>query len=1062
MKSTATYHHALKGLALGIAFLAAAEHSRATPYASGVTNNSGTIQFILNESADNVYVLFDNSTVSNNLGAAALSKGLQTFSLGAYTNYSINVFKVGAGSPTQISVDTSNTVKFNAPRGVAVNANPKDRHFGLIYGANSTAGGSGLAAKARGIYIFNADTSDAYGRGATASGAVFNSGSANSPYRLGIGPDQTVYAGDFSTVAATVWKFDPDVIAPATWTNVLGIIGETAGIAAGYHGDISGAPCVSGSLATGDLVLYTADAALPPLYNAINKYVIGAGPIPYSNAPVQQSCIGLCGIAELNTDMALAPDGKLFGIINRANTAFDVASVIVYAPDGTTKLWDSITGPGGAYFTGPDVCLDGRSISVSPNGKWMAVMHTDNHITVMRLTNGVPDSASLFTIPNLSIVGNGRQIAWDAAENIYTVSSGQGLLRVISLGATTTAITSNDSTGTNGTFSLTTPATAVSVTATTPDASQSGPTPGVFTVTRSSAVPADLTQPLTVGFTLGGTATNGTYTVSGATTTNITFAANQTSTNITITPVNDGQSRPTTTVIITLKGGGNYSAEPPVTATINIINIGPQYVFISGVSAASMYKAYSNDYVSFVLTRWGDTNATSYNVANYNYSGTAVLNTDYLGANPIAINPGEVLVTNIIPRTAIPPSGVYTGNRTITVGLGAGAGFTPGTNTATMTLVDNANPVVPVLWSDPLTSAADASHWAITYGTGDPTNSSANYNVDFGYDLTTDPSGTHGIISLPPSGATTALRITCNKLVNPGAAGGVNVYYTNQAFSGNYAVRFNMNLIEGGNLTYATEGVLFGINHTTTQSNWWYGSGPITADTWGSDGIWYWVSADPGGAGPGDFLEFTGAGGTNGNAGWTQVGSQVHTPYDFVFKVPELFTTQEGTPLRSGVPANGSPLNNLGTTNWSDVEIKQINNIVSLSINKNIIFTYTNTTVWKSGYLMLGYADPYGGTGGVSIGNPDAAAYFSNLRVVSLALPAITSIAVNNKTNVVVKFVSYDGTDTAASFALQSSSLVQGPYADNPAVTITQLLDTSFQATLTSTNSAQFYRIRHK
>ena len=1054
--------HALFALAAGWLTLQTAQ---AHPYASGVTNTVGTINYILNENADNAYVLFDNGTVSNNFGA--LTKGAQTFALTTHTNFTIGVTKVGSGGPTQISVDTSNTVKFTsaAARGVAVNSNPKDRHFGLIYTLNSTAGGAGLAAKARGIYIFNADTSDAFGRGATASGAVFNSGSSSSPYRVGIGPDQTVYVADFSTVAATVWKFDPDVITPSTWTNVLGIIGENAGIAAGYHADISGKPCVTGSLATGNLVLYTADAALPPIYNSINKYVIGAGPVPWSNAPVQQSCIGLCGIPELNTDMALAPDGKLFGIINRGNTAFDVPSVIVYAADGTTVLWNSITGPGGALFVGPDVCLDGRSIDVSPDGRYVAVLHTDNHITVMALTNGVPDSSTLYTIPNLSSTGNGRQIGWDAADNIYTMSSGQGLLRVISPGSTTTALTGNDSTGTNGTFKLLLPNTSVSVTATTPDASQGNPVPipGVFTVTRSD-LSNDYTAPLSVNFTLTGTATNSTYTVAGASqltlSTNTTFTtntltyttnifngtkitvsnvtlvlgiitnvavsysgtviirANETSTNLTVTPINDGASRPTTTVVLNVKGGGSYTPKPPVSATIRIANTGPQFVFISAVDAATMYRGYTNDYTSFAITRWGDTNVASYNVSAYTYAGTAA-GADYITAPPIALDPGVVTVTNFIYRSAVPPSGSYVGDKSIIVGLGSGAPtYTAGTNTATLTLVDNANPAATVIFSDLLTDANDATNWFVTYGTGDPTNSSANFNVDFGYDLTTDLTTTHGIIALPPSGATNALRITCNKLVNPGAAGGVNVYLTNQVFSGSYVVRFDMNLIEGGNLNFATEGVLFGINHGGSQSNWWYGNGPFPAGgTWGSDGLWYWVSADAGGAGAGDYLEFTGLGGTNNNTGWQQPGSKPYSTYSKVYKIPTLFTSQEGTPLRSGVPANATPLNGFGTTNWSNVEIKQLrtgptNYVITLAINHTTIFTYTNVTVWTNGYLMLGYNDPFGGTGGTSIGSPDAAAYFSNLKVSALAPPLVTT----QPTNLIVGFGSNATYTVAATF----------------------------------------------
>ncbi len=1049
----------LRNWALAAAILGAGPLVQAHPYASGVTNEAGTIRFILNESADNVGVSFDNGVATNNLGA--LAQGPNSFSLGAHTNYAIYVFKVGAGGPVQISVDASNTVRFPAPRGIAVNANPRDHHFGLVYAANSSPGNTGLATKGRGLYVLKADTSDAFGRGTNASAALFTSASANSPYRIGLGPDNAVYVGDFSTAAATVWAFDPDL---NSFTNqILGIVGETAGIAAGYHGDISSAPCVKGSLATGDLVLYTADGGLGPLYNSIKQYVIGAGPVPWSNAPNQLGCIGLCGIAELNTDLALAKDGRLFANINRVNHA--APNLTVFDTDGVTVLWDSISAAGGALGAGPDLVQDARSVRVSPDDHYVALLHTDNHISVLRLTNGIPDASTLFVIANTPSTTIGRAIAWDAADNVYAVSSGQGLLRIYSLGQTTTAITSNDASGTNGMFQLLTPATQVSVTANPAFASQSGPTPGVFTLTRSSVNPGDLNQPLTVNFTLGGTATNGVYTVSPAGITpaangTITFAAGQTSTNVTITPAVDGLSRPTTTVLLSLKGGGAYVATAPQSATITIENIGPQVVFISGVSAPSMYKRHTNDYASFVLTRWGDTNAASYTVSSFTYAGTAALGTDFVGAGPITLNPGDVTATNTISPLA--PTTNYAGNRTVVIGLTNGNGYSAASGTATLTIIDSANPPAPLLYSDPLSDPNDALHWNITFGNGDSANAPADYNVDFGYDLTTDPTGTHGIIPPPPNGATTALRVTCNKLFNPGAAAGVNVYYTNQACGGDYAVRFNLNLIEGGNPSYSTEGVLFGINHTGSQSNWWYGSGPLVGGPWASDGIWYYVTSDPGGGGAGDYLEFTGAGGSLPNTGWQQLGSQSWTTFANAFKVPAVYTTVEGN--NGGVPANGTPLNGHDASTWSDVEIKQVRNVVTLSIDKTPIFVYTNTTSFTNGYVMLGYADPYGGSGGVSVGAPDAAAYFSNLRVVRLAGPTITSIALNNQTNVVIDLTSVDGDDTVASFALQSAGAnkVTGPYSDVSGATFTQLSNGAFQTSVISTNAAQYYRIRHK
>jgi hypothetical protein len=106
----------------------------------------------------------------------------------------------------------------------------------------------------------------------------------------------------------------------------------------------------------------------------------------------------------------------------------------------------------------------------------------------------------------------------------------------------------------------------------------------------------------------------------------------------------------------------------------------------------------------------------------------------------------------------------------------------------------------------------------------------------------------------------------------------------------------------------------------------------------------------------------------------------------------------------------------LGTTNWSNVEIKQFKNsptsyLTTLSINNYNVFTYTNSTVWTNGYVMLGYNDPFGGSTGLSVGNPDAAAYFSNLKVVNVPAPVI----ITQPTNLVV------GVGNLATYAVVAS-----------------------------------------
>src|SRR5579863_1451406 len=115
----------------------------ATPFASGVTNNNGTIQFTLNETADfdGVSVVFDNGATTNVL-AGGTNAGLQTFLLGAHTNFAIYVTKLGAGGITQISADTNYLCHWNSPRGVASIYNPTvSSLFGRLFVDNSAVGG---------------------------------------------------------------------------------------------------------------------------------------------------------------------------------------------------------------------------------------------------------------------------------------------------------------------------------------------------------------------------------------------------------------------------------------------------------------------------------------------------------------------------------------------------------------------------------------------------------------------------------------------------------------------------------------------------------------------------------------------------------------------------------------------------------------------------------------------------------------------------------------------------------------------------------------------------------
>ena len=142
------------------------------------------------------------------------------FTLGTHTNFSIVVFKVGSNALNQISSDANVLNNFHGPRGVAVNKNPKLRTSGRIYVANANAGSAGArAVSTRGIYALDAASEDCLGLGnfAATAGIVLGSSTTFSPYKLFVGPDDSLYVGDGSTgTIGGVWRVDPNLASSVT------------------------------------------------------------------------------------------------------------------------------------------------------------------------------------------------------------------------------------------------------------------------------------------------------------------------------------------------------------------------------------------------------------------------------------------------------------------------------------------------------------------------------------------------------------------------------------------------------------------------------------------------------------------------------------------------------------------------------------------------------------------------------------------------------------------------------------------------------------------------------
>jgi Bacterial Ig domain/Right handed beta helix region/Protein of unknown function (DUF1565) len=105
---------------------------------------------------------------------------------------------------------------------------------------------------------------------------------------------------------------------------------------------------------------------------------------------------------------------------------------------------------------------------------------------------------------------------------------------------------------------------AVSVAATTPNASRVGPVDGAFTITRSG----DTSGALTVNYSLGGTAANGVdYALLGG---SATIPAGATSTPLTVAPLPSASYVGTETAVLTLTASSAYTAGSTASATVSI------------------------------------------------------------------------------------------------------------------------------------------------------------------------------------------------------------------------------------------------------------------------------------------------------------------------------------------------------------------------------------------------------------------------------------------------------------------------------------------------------------
>jgi hypothetical protein len=209
---------------------------------------------------------------------------------------------------------------------------------------------------------------------------------------------------------------------------------------------------------------------------------------------------------------------------------------------------------------------------------------------------------------------------------------------------------------------------------------EDGTTNLIYTFTRSGLT----TNPLTVNYTIGGTATlNTDYTRTGTNNT-VTFAAGSSTATVTVDPTADTTVESDETVALTLTSGTGYTigTTTPVTGTITNDDTNVTLA----VSPASVTEDGTTNLV-YTFTRTGVT--TNSLTVNYTLGGTATLNTDYTRTgttNTVTFAAGSATATVTVDPTA---DTTVESNETVALTLAAGTGYTVGTTTAVTGTITN-------------------------------------------------------------------------------------------------------------------------------------------------------------------------------------------------------------------------------------------------------------------------------------------------------------------------------------------------------------------------------------
>jgi len=210
--------------------------------------------------------------------------------------------------------------------------------------------------------------------------------------------------------------------------------------------------------------------------------------------------------------------------------------------------------------------------------------------------------------------------------------------------------------------------------------------------------------------------------------------------------------------------------------------------------------------------------------------------------------------------------------------------------------------------------------------------------------------------------------LTANKWDGTAAVCAVNLYPTNQYFSGDFSLKYDI-WINWASPTTSSEHTLLGINHSGNVTNR-IGISP-------SDGLFFAMAGDDDSTASTvqDYAVFRGGG--TGSPVWMRTNNTTFGPAPLLG--PNFDNYQPGFvnlfPSQTFGAFGSTPPGSAGLR-WINGEIRQSKNLITWLLNGTIVAQYTNSFAYTNGNIMLGYNDVFS-----SIGDSNCFVVLDNIRV---------------------------------------------------------------------------------